>query len=224
MTVIHRPIRLTDSELGCLPWLELDEDAVKTDNDGPVIVGEMPGKRTDPDCPMFPYPHTSAGGRLMKMSGLDPATYLTSFHRVNLVPTFHGKWPYAEAQRYARVLLEEYAGRPIVCLGSRVADAFGAVTTNFTWYPVTGATPMARVPHPSGLNRTYNTPRNRERTGHVLREALQRWRRPAFAVAGDRICHCGRRLDSHDRFRPDLHVTLVRCCAGLVWLVWPNYA
>lgn len=216
-------IRLSQSELDTLPWLDLKPEDVPQGGDGPVIVGEMPGKRTDPDCPMFPYPHTSAGGRLMKMSGLDPASYLSSFHRVNLIPRFFKSWPYGEAQKYARSILEEYVGRPIICLGTRVADAFGAASGHYAWYPSTAVTPLVRVPHPSGLNRAYNTPANRDMTGRVLREALLRWHRPAFKLAGDQACACGNRVDTHPRFRPELRVPLHADCQGEVWLAWPDY-
>ena len=54
--------------------------------DHPIaIVGEAPGPRTRADCPFYPYPPTSAAGRLLAYLGWSRSRYLLTFARMNIL-------------------------------------------------------------------------------------------------------------------------------------------
>lgn len=138
--------------------------------DAPVLVGEAPGRNTNPKAPLFPYPTTSAGGKLLTLSGLPAETYLRSFRRVNLFDTVPDKWS-APASRRAWALLgfSEDTTHAIVMLGRRVSLAAGCKDQdleacrsvgwdNYVW----------AIPHPSGLSRAYNDPAVRARVRELL--------------------------------------------------------
>lgn len=180
-------------------FLRVDPADVEAATPWAIIVGEAPGPNTRPDCPVFPWPPRSAGGRLLAYSGLDARTYLRSFHRVNLLTEFPGhRWPRQEAEATAQVILMAAVvlRRPLVLLGLQVARAFGwpeeAPILQWRWsrwqgsghrpaWSTNGAGPSpldvaqaVRIPHPSGRSRTYNDPTVRERVREVLRQAITR--------------------------------------------------
>lgn len=137
-----------------------------------LLVGEAPGPRTHAELPLLPCPAGSAGGRLMAMSGLQPAEYLGRLARANLLEQL-GPWRAGAARHLALVdfrLVEDLPSRAVL-LGRRVLDAFEPgrpfydpfVLEHVRWY--------VGVPHPSGRARAYNDPACRERTRRVLRWA-----------------------------------------------------
>lgn len=140
----------------------------------PLLVGQAPGPNTRADCPLYPVPSTSAGGRLAMLMGLDRHAYLSSFDRVNVLYDFPGKvkkedkFPMREARLAARCMTPLFAGRVVVLIGRNVATAFGhADMPWFTWRTL-GLGPhqlpaeLAIIPHPSGRCRTYNAAETRE--------------------------------------------------------------
>lgn len=145
----------------------------------PLLIGQAPGPRTDPELPLFPVPKTSASGRLQAMMGLTRGEYLKSFDRMNLLPYFPGKhkrddkFPMTPAKLAAQVIKPLLAGRTVILVGRNVADAFQFDTEFFDWveWPVrrrcvvsrdNGIARVAVVPHPSGRNHWYNKPEHRE--------------------------------------------------------------
>lgn len=144
--------------------------------DGPpvgLIVGEAPGPNTHARLPMFPFPPTSAGGRLMAMSGLPPNVYLGRFFRRNLFETYVDATPWVAKVARERALelarwIEETGSLRVVVCGVRVAEAFGMTLWGRS-QSADGRSAFVSIPHPSGLTRVYNDPRARE----AARTALQ---------------------------------------------------
>lgn len=146
-----------------------------------LIVGEQPGPRTSRNAhfAMWPWPPTSAGGRLFAWSRLDPVTYLSRLARVNLVEQPVARWNKAHAMDravhlwtcYRRLQAEDWP-RFVLC-GSRVAEAFGLD-------PVEWFVPLDRngcsyvpIPHPSGRNHLYNDQASRHLAGAAVRWAAR---------------------------------------------------
>ena len=141
----------------------------------PLLIGQAPGPRTDPDLPLFPLPVSSAGGRLCKFLGMSTTQYLRTFDRVNLLREFPGrtgtddKFPITKARIAAQALRPLLAGREVLLMGRGVAQAFDLEIPFLEWreVPVRRSLPghehIARfgvVPHPSGRNRWHNSPEN----------------------------------------------------------------
>lgn len=134
----------------------------------PLLIGQAPGPRTDPDVPLS----GRCGARLAELCGLSLDEFLASFRRVNLIERFPGKqskgdrFPIDLARRGAIELLMTgvFTGAKVVLLGDNVARAFGWTPGNFSplrFYPC-GVTHhgIAVCPHPSGVNRWWNNQRN----------------------------------------------------------------
>lgn len=142
----------------------------------PLLVGQAPGPRTRPDYPLYPYPSTSAGGRLMGLMGLELHQYTRMFDRVNVLYTFPGKherddkFPMTKARPAAEAMRHFLYGREVLLVGRGVAEAFGHEPSYLEWVlePWWGYR-YAVLPHPSGRNRWYNEPGNRERAEEFLR-------------------------------------------------------
>lgn len=141
-----------------------------------VIVGMAPGPRTSGSLPMFPFPPTSAGGRLMTYSAMPPAAYLGRLRRHNLCRhAFHA----AEARATAITVYQTYRSlrhpRPrLVLCGRRVATAFDL--GHLEWFRRIDreGVEYVAIPHPSGRNYEYNDPATVARAGEAVRWAA-RW-------------------------------------------------
>lgn len=144
-----------------------------------VLIGQAPGPNTDPNLPLFFLPKTSAGGRLLNMTGLGHLEYMKQFERMNLLYEFPGqhkrddKFPLPLARAAAMAMAPLLSGRDVILVGRNVANAFGVKLEFHEWgdilvrrpCPVTkdrGRAQIAVVPHPSGRNHWYNKPGNRE--------------------------------------------------------------
>lgn len=131
----------------------------------PVLLGMNNPVSSNPDHALYPHPPGCAGYNLQQMSGLSRSEYLRLFDRQNLIS---GRaWNEAEARAARPELRERLAGRTVVLLGSPVNSAMRAGTDHelapiFVWRPDGHGGWMAKVPHPSGLNRQYNQPLVRE--------------------------------------------------------------
>jgi hypothetical protein len=128
-------------------------------------------------------PHSA--NRLLALSSLSLHEYLDAFERTNLLAFWPGKradghgdaWPLDEAQHAAVALLGDAlrAGRSVVLLGSRVAKAFDRAimlsgvssegrrgslrARHFEFLRFSSGSlvaSIASVPHPSGINRSWN--------------------------------------------------------------------
>lgn len=165
--------------------------AVDSGEAAAVVVGEAPGPRTSRWCPMFPFPSTSAGGRLLTMSGIPAEEYLRRFARRNLFDVYPGPggWNKKEriaAQARALEVFEDARGGRIVMLGAQVARAFAPITGGMLGAfeyrkdcSVDGlsdarcscaGTEFVALPHPSGRSRTMNDQATRTRVRRTLRE------------------------------------------------------
>jgi len=101
---------------------------------------------------LLPHHPGSAGNRLWKMSGMDLETWERSFTRVNLIPGT--KWDRREAAREAqRFLGSRRGGEPVVALGAAVRAALEASGQDLSG--------VYFLPHPSGRNLAYNSPKAR---------------------------------------------------------------
>lgn len=148
----------------------------------PVVVGEAPGRGTDPARPL----RGDSGRRLARYAGLggDVGELARRAERVNLVDRFPGgqgkgcRFPREDARRGARDLLALAPGRDLLLLGKRVAGALGWTDAEYLrWLPLKSCR-LACVPHPSGVNRWWNDPANRRRARAFLCRALDVRRRP----------------------------------------------
>jgi hypothetical protein len=183
-----------------------------------TIVGEGPGKNTRTDCPMFPFPKTSSGWRLWKLSGLELTEYLASFRRVNL--TVSPEWNQEEAVANAKALRAEAesTGTPLILLGARVSGAFSHDHEAFTWASehMGGVYPDSiRIPHPSGRSPAYNNKEAQGLATKVLREALARGRYPRFERRPDEALRCGLMLSAHPRAEFQSMAFVVTCPGDL---------
>lgn len=141
-----------------------------------LLVGENPGPNTHWATPLFPHPPTSSAGRLMDMAALEPGEYLGRLYRRNLCD---GKsWVDGEAKAKARAILTALFDMPrdfrVVLCGAKVADAFDLRVHrgDLFWKPVRLESRQVAVvvPHPSGVNRTYN-----QREARLMTGAWMRW-------------------------------------------------
>ena len=144
-----------------------------------VLVGQAPCCGGDPRVPL-----TGRSGRFLASAcGIPFWSYLRWTVRVNLLDYWPGKsgkgdaFPMAEAREAAAALEPSLKGRRAVLLGHGVASAFGLGGRPYLgpWEVVPrplGSFAAAVLPHPSGVNRFWNDPTNRERAGRFLRSAI----------------------------------------------------
>lgn len=147
---------LSEVEKRCASlWFKVDPATVVGPPTG-LVIGEMPGRSTSSKLPLFPYPANSSGGRLLKMSGMSVGTYLGRLERVNLIKDYATTWDHDKAVGNAIDLINSTKHTRIIILGDRVGQAFGFVKF-FSVHEYKGMI-FNCIPHPSGLNRTYNNP------------------------------------------------------------------
>lgn len=143
----------------------------------PLLIGQAPGPNTDPELPLFPLPLTSAGGRLQQMTGLARGGYMLRFDRINVLNFFPGqvrrddKFPMLVAKSAASSIRPLLAGRTVILVGRKVAQAFCHEAEFHVWnrmkcrrhtYKSPGWCDVAIIPHPSGRNHWYNNIANQE--------------------------------------------------------------
>jgi hypothetical protein len=161
----------------------------------PLLVGEMPSRTGDK---YWRFPLSGAVARaLCRMAGISPQEGHTGlaqwtwalyahFDTVNAIKR-HGPWDSdAAGARLREKINPDY--EVVVLLGRRPQSAYCAMTRpahstiaklDFYTWRVDMLAPTARrevvvIPHPSELNRLYEDPRQRERAGSVLREAMEK--------------------------------------------------
>ena len=139
--------------------------------------------------------------------------------RLYLYPELE-KWGMGRAAVYAGGMIERFAGRPLILLGTRVASAFGVTKPCWEWDYDYTATPLVRIPHPSGLNRSGSTPAGIACTRMALNQAIKRFYRPNFVVGG--VCSCGQRPETHLPMEKG-GVTLRVLCGGMLTLPSERY-
>lgn len=124
----------------------------------PLFVGESNPVSPHPADALYPWPETSAGGRLRRALGLEMSDYFSLLRRENLFALSPKKWDGSEAKARAKDILTLYGadGDVVFLLGNRVAQAFGMkglplwghrkVENYLFGMDIT----FVRVPHPSG--------------------------------------------------------------------------
>lgn len=139
-----------------------------------LIVGELNPYGDDPAMALYPRPATASGGRLMGLLGVTERQYL-AFGRRNLCT---GRWSDRRAREAAGAVAAEVSSGAldlVVCLGSRVREAFARHVTTWerasaaslalpgTWMfgGALGSPRFAFVPHPSGMCRVWDDHRSR---------------------------------------------------------------
>lgn len=135
-----------------------------------AIVGEAPGPRTRADCPFYPYPPSSAAGRLLAYLGWSRSRYLLTFARMNLLDEWPGpRFPVVEARECVPKIVAALHPRPMLLMGRGVAQAFGVgvlppLELAHVRLPHAECghvdAQVAIVPHTSGRNLWYNDPVN----------------------------------------------------------------
>lgn len=177
----------------------------------PMIIGEAPSKSGDRYwmfpisgavaetlCKLAGIPPQPGGSRYGQWTW---ALY-DYFECENLIERYPGvqgrgaSFPTGIARANAIAKREEWARRVVVLLGRRLADVLvderdGSVLPFFEWRERMHVVrehdgciiscQVVAIPHPSGLNRMLNDETTRDRTGAVLREAMQRARAATIA-------------------------------------------
>lgn len=142
-----------------------------------LLIGEAPSRTGDPGAPLS----GRIGQRLADLSGLTLDEYLRATKRLNLFQQWHGAagkgsaFPLDEAREAAfAVRLKHFRmGQRVLLLGKRVASAFGMRQPDYLkWYEV-GGVQVAVIPHPSGINRWYNSESNRWKLCRFLAEHIR---------------------------------------------------
>lgn len=128
----------------------------------PLLIGEANPYGADPYFALYPSPERSAGHNLcVKLLGLSRLRYLDLFDRVNLCPS---RWRAKEARENANYLLSSRPRFQAVLLGRKVAAAFRLEDSPpysiHYFSEVLHSSWLVVLPHPSGLCREWNDPRN----------------------------------------------------------------
>jgi uracil-DNA glycosylase len=146
-----------------------------------LLIGEAPSATSDPTAPLS----GRTGARIEHFAGLAPGALASHFDLLNLLDRFPGRdgkgtlWPVDLARESAKriAIALEGDGRPsrAIFLGKRVAAAFGErrlqpcrwAERRFGGRVVE----VALLPHPSGVNRWFNDPKNVKLASEFLFEA-----------------------------------------------------
>ena len=146
-----------------------------------VIFGERPGPNTDPSRPLYPHTTTGAAARLMRLLGMSRTRFLEA-SRYNVVDDrITSTSDLAARSRVAlrmRMHRETHESSRVVFLGRAALN---------------GAPPRYRmlefglemddvmvIPHPSGVNRYYNS----EANTHFIVESLRQFTRGISPTLG----------------------------------------
>lgn len=122
--------------------------------------------------PLDPFIPGSAGWRLWNMihfrNGITPEQYLEHFERLNMLRD--REWNMQAAKAAAPDLWNYCRGRTVLLLGAQVVRALGMPESPWMVWQVRYGARWAVLPHPSGRNRWYNNPAQRERAGEFLED------------------------------------------------------
>lgn len=144
-----------------------------------VLLGESPSPGSNPMLPLWPGPRGTTGARFRELVGLGPDTFLAWIERRNLIDKTVDHWPAQDAITAAWAAIEAAGPRPLIMLGARVtravAQAVGRDDTPepFQWFEAAG-TAAIRIPHPSGLCRSYASSDTRRRAALAIKQAWER--------------------------------------------------
>lgn len=140
-----------------------------------LLCGELNPYGVDCRYALYHEPPRAAGGRLMRIIGLQARQFYLPLWRTNLCT---GDWNDRDAIRRAKVLLDvDVPWSVIVLLGVKVGKAFahanGSAPSPFDHQVVRiapSALTLVSLPHPSGRNAASWTVSNIDRARNVMRE------------------------------------------------------
>jgi hypothetical protein len=81
-------------------------------------------------------------------------------------------FPLDEARRASARLYRRLKGRRVLVAGKRVAAAFGMRAEYLEWVDHEAGFEAVVIPHPSGVNRWWNEPKNRRRFRRFARDLV----------------------------------------------------
>lgn len=133
-----------------------------------VLIGPNPTIGSNPKEPLYlGGSNRGIGKSLVRLSRLDPDSYVIAFERHYLLPLHQGRHrggdrlPVHLARQAAKGLVQALRGRTVVLVGRKVAKAFGVDhIAPFVRVEMAEAT-MTWIPNPCGANRWWNDPANR---------------------------------------------------------------
>ena len=138
------------------------------------ILGERPGKNTDPSRPLYPHSSTGAAARLYRLLSLTQEEYLAGTIRLNAADDFVVSTSSAGARSRVESFLHDSAAEPFIVLGKSALKAmptkyrkmdFGEIIDN-----------VLLLPHTSGVNRVWNDPVFSARMQQIAREFINEQR------------------------------------------------
>jgi uracil-DNA glycosylase len=133
-----------------------------------IIVGEAPGGELDLADREWMSLTGGAARNLCRIADWEWENFLAGTVRFNLFYAPVNHWDFDQAARNARLLAPQLKGRQTLILGEKVANAFELIgKTFYEWFWAYDGL-VARVPHPSGRNRKWNRPDERERARKFL--------------------------------------------------------
>lgn len=130
-----------------------------------VLVGELNPYGSDPQFALYHLPRHASGNRLREILGLNDSAY-EAIDKINLCTR---RWSMKTARAEAWMMMLKYDR--LVLLGAKVRDAFEG--PEFFQMDIDApeghSVQLLTLPHPSGLNRSWNEPGARERARGVMR-------------------------------------------------------
>lgn len=137
-------------------------------NDKLMLVGEAPGGSIDLVDREWMSLTGGAARNLCRIAGWDWEKFLARTQRMNLFYTPIKTWDPDQAARNARVLAPVLKSQRVLILGNKVAHAFELDDRPFyEWFWAYDAL-VARIPHPSGKNRKWNSTIERDKARAFL--------------------------------------------------------
>jgi uracil-DNA glycosylase len=143
----------------------------------PLLVGEAPSKNEETPKPL----EGRIGRRLAKFADVPFEEYLELFDRINLLPLRQDtaekgfQFDIEVAKQNAKKLrAEQPERRHVILLGKRVAEAFELPLRYFE--EMRDDHIYVIIPHPSGINRWYNEPRNLTEVQMFMRSLVEQAR------------------------------------------------
>lgn len=153
-----------------------------------LLIGLDNPHSRNPHHALLPMPDGATGDKIVQLideamsADYSPAKYLRDFARLNLYPgeaARSGKGATSTDRLLARMCMiliaqAKYSG--VVLFGKRVQTAFGDFVTfdNDTDSKMVNFATFYALPHPSGRNRWYNVPENRQYAARILESLRDR--------------------------------------------------
>lgn len=150
----------------------------------PLFIGEAPSRSTarPGGAPLV----GESGARLAAWAGLSRAEFRRRAECVNLFNALPVRWSRRDARDAARLLPPVGGRRFVVLLGGKVVDAFRLSAAGWPEFTPHPRSPLGVqtywMPHPSGLNRYWNSPTHVRWAETFLRMVMDVKVQQAYAV------------------------------------------